>query len=106
MNFCDREIIEFEFTVTTRLDSDSLWNYFQVVDIQTRIIVAPSKEVEWEEPDKNFTDKYLLNFVKEKSKDLVWIVSDCIPPSNRQFLIQEIQDYMNVDIYGKCGNLR
>lgn len=98
--------MNFHLSVTYRLDSDSLWNYFKVIDIQTEVVVAPSKGVKWREPDKYFADENLLNFVKEKTKDVVWVASHCYAPSNRQFLIQEIQNYMNVDIYGKCGNLR
>ena len=43
--------------MTYRLDSDILWNYKSVMEVKTGIIIAPSKDVIWMEPDDKFYGK-------------------------------------------------
>jgi hypothetical protein len=40
----------------------------------------------------------------EKTKDVVWLVSHCDTNSKRELYVKELQKYISVDIYGKCGN--
>jgi len=41
---------------------------------------------------------------KSKTKLSAWLVSDCESSSNRDQLANKLQNYINVDIFGKCGN--
>lgn len=34
-----------------------------------------------------------------------WIVSNCRATSKRNALVEKLQSYINVDVFGKCGNL-
>lgn len=38
-------------TLTYRLDSDVLWSYGMVLDIETGAVVAPSKSAKWRKPE-------------------------------------------------------
>jgi hypothetical protein len=38
-----------------------------------------------------------------KTKDVVWIVSNCNTPSKREKYVKEMQKIINVDIFGRCG---
>ncbi len=57
---------------------------------------------------------YLVTFIEEIRKDLklkkqsvkglaTWMVSDCSTFSQRELLVKEMQNFISVDIYGKCG---
>ncbi|CAG9810443.1 unnamed protein product [Chironomus riparius] len=95
----------FNMTLTFRLDSDILWNYGLFFDIETGSVVAPSKYAKWREPEI-VDDPQILEFVtKSKSKLAAWFVSHCDAPSNRESLTKKIQEFMEVDVYGDCGNL-
>lgn len=58
-------------------------------------------------------DEPLLNDVNEieaiiqnKSRMVAWFVSHCSTPSNRELYVRELQKYVTVDIFGKCGPYR
>jgi alpha-1,3-fucosyltransferase len=40
----------------------------------------------------------------QKNKSIAWMVSNCNPDSKRDLYVNELQKYIDVDIYGKCGN--
>lgn len=40
---------------------------------------------------------------KQKTKSVVWVVSNCFTESKREKYIRELGKYIDVDIYGKCG---
>ena len=44
------------------------------------------------------------NYAKEKGKGILWMVNNCHHTSGREYYVQELQKYIKVDIYGKCGN--
>lgn len=50
-------------------------------------------------------DKDVHSLVKKKTKAAAWFVSHCNTHSKRENLVKEIQMFMNVDVYGKCGPL-
>ncbi|XP_070490575.1 alpha-(1,3)-fucosyltransferase C-like [Chironomus tepperi] len=92
-------------TLTYRLDSDVFWNYGLFIDKETGSIVAPSKYVKWREPEA-VDDPQLLKFIKQsKTKQAAWFLSHCGAKSFRDNLGTKIQEFMDVDIYGACGNL-
>ncbi|KAF2888824.1 hypothetical protein ILUMI_17349 [Ignelater luminosus] len=43
--------------------------------------------------------------IQNKTKLAAWMASNCNAESSRQYLGKEIQKFMNVDVYGRCGNL-
>jgi hypothetical protein len=51
--------------------------------------------------DKNLKNKYKFY---EKNKSIAWIVSNCKTKSGREVYVEELRKYINVDIYGKCGD--
>lgn len=115
----------YNMTMTYRMDSDIQWNYGFTVDIKTGDKIAPALNVHWKEPDDDFngitisdalylkfrytfiiqTDSKLMEIVRNKQKTATWFVSHCNVFSRRDALVKKIQDFIEVDIYGKCGTL-
>jgi alpha-1,3-fucosyltransferase len=78
---------EINWTVTYRRDSDIFAPYGKIVD-------------------RNAGDIWMQNVSFErKSKMIAWFVSNCNVPSGRLEYVHELQKYIPVDIYGKCGPL-
>uniref|UniRef100_U5EV02 Fucosyltransferase n=1 Tax=Corethrella appendiculata TaxID=1370023 RepID=U5EV02_9DIPT len=94
----------FNWTMTYRMDSDVLWNYGDIVDLHTNQVVAPAHNPNWREIDfKNLQDKKMIEIVKNKRKSVAWFVSDCKTQSKREILVKNLQQYLDIDIYGRCG---
>lgn len=45
------------------------------------------------------------NYAKSKNKMAAWIVSHCADAGRRYRIIDELSKYIQIDIYGKCGNI-
>lgn len=43
-------------------------------------------------------------WIKRKTKIAVWFVSNCRSKSGREKYVEELKKYIDVDIYGQCGN--
>ena len=43
------------------------------------------------------------NYARGKTKMATWFVSNCGAPSGRSNYVKELQKYISVDIYGRCG---
>ena len=41
----------------------------------------------------------------ERPKNVLWIVSHCKTFSEREVYVEEMQKYIDIDIYGECGPL-
>ncbi|XP_013072106.2 alpha-(1,3)-fucosyltransferase C-like isoform X1 [Biomphalaria glabrata] len=80
----------FNWTFTYRTDSD---------------IFAPSTLLAWRHHSLLLTDAQYLELARNKTKMAAWFVSNCDTPSQREQYVQVLQKYIEVDIYGKCGNL-
>ncbi|KAK8738856.1 hypothetical protein OTU49_003707 [Cherax quadricarinatus] len=78
----------FNWTLTYRLDSDIPIPYGHVMKLRER--------------DKNWIN---LDFSAGKSKMVAWFVSNCNTQSGRHRVVNTLQQYIEVDIYGKCGTL-
>ena len=50
---------------------------------------------------KNYTA-----IVKAKTKLAAQLVSNCHTAGRREDYVKELQNYMSVDVYGACGNLK
>ena len=44
-----------------------------------------------------------LNSLKYKKKPIVWIASNCITFSRRENYVQQLKEFIQIDIYGTCG---
>jgi len=49
---------------------------------------------------------FLSATVKNKTKLVAWIVSNCDATSGRGRYVEELKKHIAIDIYGKCGSLK
>ncbi|XP_071110790.1 glycoprotein 3-alpha-L-fucosyltransferase A-like isoform X3 [Haliotis cracherodii] len=78
----------FNWTMTYRLDSDIVSSYSRLILKDGFVDTA------------NYTD-----IVLRKTRSVLWLVSHCDTQSKRKEYVEELRKYIDVDIYGKCGNL-
>lgn len=78
----------FNWTMTYRLDSDIPRRYGYIEKRSQVHYVMPTKE-----------------FVKNKTRSIAWFASNCRSVNRRNELVKEISRLIDVDVYGKCGNL-
>ncbi|KAI3378675.1 hypothetical protein SNEBB_005603 [Seison nebaliae] len=83
----------FNWTMTYRFDSDVLLAYFG------KLVKNSNRQMNWLSKTDNG-----LNMGKNKKRLLAWFVSRCDTQSKREIYIKHLQNYMEVDIYGYCGN--
>jgi alpha-1,3-fucosyltransferase len=97
----------FNLTMTCRLDSDFPWTYGEIIEIESKKVVAPAINVDWKQPNENFKDDKIMEIIKKKTKFAAWFASNNQSTrSKRKELIKKLQDYgIEIDIYGKAGNL-
>ncbi|XP_050052502.2 alpha-(1,3)-fucosyltransferase C-like [Dermacentor andersoni] len=79
----------FNWTMTYRRDSDVYVPYGRVI------------------PRDSFntnTKRDLKAIWKSKKKTAVWMVSNCHTPGGREHFVAELKKYMDVDLYGACGD--
>ena len=49
------------------------------------------------------TLKYgLFSFIKTQFKLVAWFVSNCFTPSRREEYVQQLRQYIPIDIFGSC----
>ncbi|KAK0094692.1 hypothetical protein PV326_010292 [Microctonus aethiopoides] len=104
----------FNLTMTYRLDSDIPWPYNVIRDRDSGNVVWPiHPDILWKMPLANATDKKQMSsrewikdteWIKGKTKTAVWFVSNCRSKSGREKYVEELEKYIDVDIYGRCGN--
>lgn len=46
-----------------------------------------------------------LDYLSGKDKMVAWLASNCRTSSRREDFVKELQKYMHIDVFGKCGNL-
>ncbi|XP_046363636.2 glycoprotein 3-alpha-L-fucosyltransferase A-like isoform X1 [Haliotis rufescens] len=78
----------FNWTVSFRLDSDAISTYSRLILKDGFVDTA------------NYTD-----IVLRKTRSVLWFVSHCDTQSKRKEYVEELRKYIDVDIYGQCGNL-
>lgn len=90
-------------------DSDVFWPYGYFVDLDTHAVVSPAIQPVWKqsnfsgESSRNIT---LKNLIESKKKMAAWFASNFYSiPSKRKVLVEAMQKYISIDIYGWCGNL-
>lgn len=77
----------FNWTMTYRMDSDIRRGYGEILRNENSYRL-PSKD-----------------FLRGKTKSVAWFVSNCRNFSRRGDLAHKLSKYIDVDIYGRCGNL-
>ncbi|XP_033225394.1 glycoprotein 3-alpha-L-fucosyltransferase A-like [Belonocnema kinseyi] len=83
------ENVVVNWTATYRRDSD---------------IVAPYNR--WLNFDPRVTQiQQTINYAANKTRKVAWFVSNCYPQNQRMQYAEELSKYIQVDIYGICGNL-
>ncbi|KAL1463916.1 hypothetical protein MTO96_027125 [Rhipicephalus appendiculatus] len=91
-NFHDFHLVNdtFNWTMTYRKDSDVYVPYGRIVPRNDTATTATTRDMRaiW----------------KSKSKTAVWMVSHCLTDSKRELFVEELRRYMDVDVYGLCGN--
>lgn len=93
----------FNLTMTYRFDSDIPRFYFEMVDMNG-VRVSPDNNPSWVQTD--FSDENLINLRSiraTKNKPIAWFVSNCKSDNGREDYAKALQEYIPVDIYGKCG---
>ena len=51
------------------------------------------------------THKPIKNFARDKTKLVAWVASHCPTTSAREEYVKELQRFVSVDTYGRCGHL-
>lgn len=77
----------FNLTMTYKWDSD---------------IVRPYG---WIYPEES-TQDLNINYAKGKTKLIAWFVSQCLYLNGRKEYVRRLQEFVPVDIYGRCGTLQ
>jgi hypothetical protein len=72
------------WTMTYRQDSDVFVPYGKIIKC-----------------DQNFKVKHKF---EGKKKSIAWVVSNCKTIGKREVYVKELKKYIDVDIYGKCGD--
>lgn len=80
----------FNWTASYRHDSDIVAPYEKFVKFDTQVLKYRSK------PSKNFA--------AGKTKKVAWFVSNCQASNSRLEYAKALSKYIEVDIYGKCGD--
>ncbi|XP_061188839.1 3-galactosyl-N-acetylglucosaminide 4-alpha-L-fucosyltransferase FUT3-like [Saccostrea echinata] len=75
----------FDWSLSYRRDSDAYFGYGQIIPRISPLV-----------------RDYDLVF-SQKVGDVAWIVSNCRTRSKREKYVEELQKYVNVDVFGKCG---
>ncbi|XP_032785857.2 alpha-(1,3)-fucosyltransferase C isoform X2 [Daphnia magna] len=88
----------FNWTMTYRTDSDIYMPY---------PVLEPTagSSFEFQIWNKTFEPDVLKDQIRQKKKLAAWFVSNCFTQSGREKYASELQKYVHVDVYGKCGPL-
>uniref|UniRef100_A0A182SWT6 Fucosyltransferase n=1 Tax=Anopheles maculatus TaxID=74869 RepID=A0A182SWT6_9DIPT len=96
----------FNWTMTYRLDSDVLFNYLNVVDLESAEVISPAMHPSWRNGFQEFSNATLVETVSSKHKMAAQFVSHCGALSGRDRLVKKMQSAgLDVDVYGTCGPL-
>ncbi|XP_058123234.1 alpha-(1,3)-fucosyltransferase C-like [Anopheles ziemanni] len=97
----------FNWTMTYRLDSDVLFNYLNIVDIESGEVISPGLSPTWRNGHREYVNESLIATVSQKRKMAAQFVSHCGALSERDRLVQHMQSAgLEVDVYGSCGPLK
>jgi alpha-1,3-fucosyltransferase len=94
----------FNWTMTYRMDSDIPLLYGRILPKETAPR-TPQEIMRYREMAKNISSSsWLKSELRNKTKTIAWMVSHCQTHSQREAYVEELRKYIDVDIYGTCGN--
>jgi hypothetical protein len=76
------------WTATYRSDSD---------------VATPNQKWAYYNPDVR-SKPQSKNYAKGKTKHVAWFASNCSPSNNRTGYVSELKNFIDVDVYGSCGD--
>ena len=79
-----------DWTLTYRQDSDIVAPYGYFIERNNSSV------------SDNVTNNYESSY-RTKKKSISWFVSNCRTPSHREAFVEQLQKYIDVDIFGECG---
>ena len=97
----------FDITMTYRQDSDVILDYGCLTNKSTNKPIESESILNY---DKNIhvvnLDQYGIAELKERKKDIAWLVSHCNTESRREGYVQEMKKskQLQIDVFGKCGS--
>jgi alpha-1,3-fucosyltransferase len=92
----------FNLSMTYRMDSDIRLLYGRIIPKEN----APRTPEEISNlREKARTISLTPDSKRNKTKTVAWMVSHCNTPGQRETYVKELSKYIDVDIYGRCGNL-
>jgi hypothetical protein len=91
------------FPVSYRIDSDIKLLLGRFKDSKTGKVLEPTSGQQrmWEM--FNQKDKDLWKIIKKKRKNIAWFDSTENCDSKRRSMIEKLQHFIDVDVYGGCG---
>lgn len=100
---------EFNWTATYRSDSDIVTPYSKFVPYHETLqeyltILKGQPSADIQKYFDSATDKH-KTLIEKKSGKVAWFVSNCNAKNNRFDVARKLNQYIQVDIYGNCGNL-
>ncbi|TNN07846.1 Glycoprotein 3-alpha-L-fucosyltransferase A isoform 3 [Schistosoma japonicum] len=94
MSYVPVQVLQINFTATYTIDSTIVTPYYKYVTFADVELKDSSKRI-----------KLLEDYSVGKTKLVAWFVSNCAGISPRLKYAKELQKYIQVDIYGMCGDL-
>ena len=89
----------FNWSMTYKLDSDIHLVYGRV----HAKLSAPGNAIQVQRMI-NQTHSWSNNYSFNKTRSVVWMVSNCRANNKRETYVSELSKYIDVDVYGQCGN--
>lgn len=96
----------FNWTMTYRWDSDIVHPYGWMVPLNSSAVPMNPEPAQLKGLLAQTRAEGAVNYAKGKSRLVAWIVSHCDSAGGRDDYVQRLKEYVDVDIYGKCGKLQ
>ena len=84
----------------TQLDGLFNWTMSYKLDSDVQLLYGRMKAL------LSSSARNLTAVIKRKRKKVAWMVSHCETSIRREDYVAQLQHYIDVDVYGKCGKLR
>ena len=96
----------FNWTMTYRMDSDVYSGYDLVQSEETLSKFSHLAGSLANIKTANRTPEIWRPLIQNKKKKVAWFVSHCWTASRREKFVSQLRQFIDVDIYGQCGELR
>lgn len=85
---------------------NSMFNLTMTFQYDSDIRIPYGKYWKMSEAARIFKSKKKMDYFSGKYKMVAWLASNCVTSSRREDYVRELQNYIPIDIYGKCGKLK